>query len=79
MLIQPTVPEPSPSEQVLIFFNYNHADMKWIELNKQSLEPKSGFYLQWMIGMGMSRLEPIRHSLANHADADTTAHINLSK
>jgi len=53
--------------------------MKWIELNKQSLEPKRGFYLQWIIGMGMSRLEPIRHSLADHAAADTIAGINLSK
>lgn len=53
--------------------------MKWIELNKQSLEPKRGFYLQWIIGMGMSRLQPIRHSLVGQAAADAAAGINLSK
>ena len=54
--MKPNSAEPSPSKQVFIFFNYNHVEMKWTELNKQSLEPKRGFYLQWIIGMGMSRL-----------------------
>lgn len=58
--------------------NSNHADLKkkW---NKQSLELRRGFYLQWIIGEGASRLQPIRHSLAGYADADTAAPVNLSK
>lgn len=66
------------SRQVFIITNSNHADPKK-EVNKQSLEPRRGFYLQWIIGEGASRLQPIRHSLAGYADADSAAPANLSK